>query len=257
MRPLPLIGPIPSRQIDFDPGHIVTTGTTAPIAWRRHSMRLRLRPEFCSRHSPRGPTNYSGGCPLPGREVSLPRGPTMLRTRSRRDGLHADRAAGRHRHHRHPDGPAAAGRPESPRSGSPGQMREQPQAARPRVTQLSRRLPILPPGVGAPADRTPMEPWTNANTYASPTTPPNLRVQTWLVHILPFIEQDALKSSLPLNPREPPIAQLFGIPENETVPFRSRCFNAPPTRAAGLWFRKTVGSFHAAALTWYAGVGGH
>ena len=53
--------------------------------------------------------------------------------------LHADRAAGGHRHHRHPDRPAAAGRAEGPRGRQPHQVRQQPQAARPGRPPLSRR----------------------------------------------------------------------------------------------------------------------
>ena len=53
--------------------------------------------------------------------------------------LHADRAAGRHRHHRRPDRAAAAGRPGRPRGRPAEPVRQQPQAARARPAQLPRR----------------------------------------------------------------------------------------------------------------------
>src|SRR4051794_40907375 len=61
----------------------------------------------------------------------------------------------------------------------------------------------FPPGLGAVNDRIGMIPWTQANTtYLAPTSPPNQRVQSWLVHILPYIEQSALKDQLPLQPAD-------------------------------------------------------
>src|SRR5881296_1404486 len=42
---------------------------------------------------------------------------------------------------------------------------------------------LLPPGLGATGDRTAMQPWTVSNAYLAGTSPANLRVQTWLVHI--------------------------------------------------------------------------
>ena len=77
-------------------------------------------------------------------------GPRRLRFRQaaamvmRRSRVHADRAAGRHRHHRRPDRPAAARRPGGPRGGPPHPVHQQPQADRPRPAQLRehhRRLP--------------------------------------------------------------------------------------------------------------------
>ena len=42
-------------------------------------------------------------------------------SRSRSEGIHPDRTAGRHRHHRRPDRPALAGRPGGPRGGAAAQ----------------------------------------------------------------------------------------------------------------------------------------
>src|SRR6059036_2809488 len=41
----------------------------------------------------------------------------------------------------------------------------------------------FPPGLGALNDKTSMSPWTTSNAYLAPTSPPNQRVQSWLVHI--------------------------------------------------------------------------
>ena len=53
-----------------------------------------------------------------------------------RPGLHADRTARRHRHHRRPDRPAAARRAGGPRGGPAGAVRQQPEADRPGDAQL-------------------------------------------------------------------------------------------------------------------------
>jgi prepilin-type processing-associated H-X9-DG protein len=101
-----------------------------------------------------------------------------------------------------------------------------------------------------------MEPWTNSNAYLMGTNPPNLRVQNWMVHILPFIEKDSLKTSLPLQPRDVPAAQLYGIPDNENTSLPVALFQCPSDSRGGSLISQNGGSFHAAALTWYAGVGG-
>ena len=51
-------------------------------------------------------------------------------------GIHADRAAGGHLDHRRADRLAAAGRPVGAGGGSPGPVRQQPQAAWPGAGQL-------------------------------------------------------------------------------------------------------------------------
>ena len=59
-------------------------------------------------------------------------------------GVHADRTAGRHRHHRHPDRAVAARGAEGPRGGRPVKCTEQPQAARAGPAQLPRHLRNIP-----------------------------------------------------------------------------------------------------------------
>ncbi len=62
------------------------------------------------------------------------------------NGVHFDRAVGRHRDHRRVDRPLAAGRANGPRSRSAQPVRQQPEAARRRPAQLSRRLRDVPAG---------------------------------------------------------------------------------------------------------------
>ena len=60
--------------------------------------------------------------------------------------FHADRAAGRDRHHRRADRPAAARRAGGPRGGPPCPVRQQPEADRPGPAQLPRRHRLVPDG---------------------------------------------------------------------------------------------------------------
>jgi prepilin-type N-terminal cleavage/methylation domain-containing protein/prepilin-type processing-associated H-X9-DG protein len=115
----------------------------------------------------------------------------------------------------------------------------------------------LPPGLGAPGDRAGMQPWTQSNAYISPTSPANLRVQTWLVHILPYVEQDALKAQLSLQPRDVPAQQAYGIPDTDTASSMSVSIYQCPSDPRGPGtVSANGGSYRKSALTWYAGVGG-
>jgi prepilin-type N-terminal cleavage/methylation domain-containing protein/prepilin-type processing-associated H-X9-DG protein len=114
----------------------------------------------------------------------------------------------------------------------------------------------LPPGLGAQNDRTGMQPWTQSNVYQSATTPPNMRVQTWLVHILPFIEQASLKSQLSLNPRDVAAQGAFGIPDTDTASSMPVPTYQCPSEPRGVIFSPNGGSYRKSGLTWYAGVGG-
>src|SRR5262245_24423021 len=73
----------------------------------------------------------------------------------------------------------------------------------------------FPPGLGATGDRTGMAPWTTSNVYLAPTSPINQRVQSWLAHILPYVEQSALKDQLPLQPIDTIASTAFNIPNND------------------------------------------
>lgn len=115
---------------------------------------------------------------------------------------------------------------------------------------------ILPPGLGAIADRAAMQPWTESSVYSGATSPPNLRVQSWTVHILPFIEQNALYSSLSLQPRDVPAQNSFNIPDNDDAGLPVAIYQCPSDPRGGTIVSENGGSYRAAALTWYAGIGG-
>ncbi len=115
---------------------------------------------------------------------------------------------------------------------------------------------MLPPGLGAVADRAPMEPWTQSNAYISATVPANLRAQNWMVHILPFIEQDSLKNNLSLQPRDLPAQTSFNIPDNDVCALPVSLYTCPSDPRGGTITSANGGSYRQAALTWYAGVGG-
>src|SRR5438552_4473560 len=108
---------------------------------------------------------------------------------------------------------------------------------------------LLPPGLGAQGDRQAV----SVATATAATNPANLRVQSWLVHILPYIEQTALHDNLPLRPIDPPMSSQMKIPVNTaytTVVQTYICPSDPrgissPANVPGL-----------PAPTYYAGVGG-
>jgi prepilin-type N-terminal cleavage/methylation domain-containing protein/prepilin-type processing-associated H-X9-DG protein len=114
----------------------------------------------------------------------------------------------------------------------------------------------LPPGLGAPGDRAGMQPWTQSNAYIGPTSPPNQRAQSWLVHILPYIEQDSVKSQLSLQPRDLPAQQAYGINDSEAASATSVSIYQCPSDPRGTIFAANGASYRKSGLTWYAGNGG-
>ena len=153
-------------------------------------------------------------------------GPTCRPVRAPRPaGVHADRAAGRDRHHRHPDRPAAPRRPEGPRGRRPHAVHEQPEAARPGPAQLPRHATATS---RRPATSTPFNPgW--APTHG------------WGTFLLPYIEQDNLANlyrwTQLVRPGEP--AGGRPDPEDVHVPVRPRRPDGPGhalvTSRAGPW----------------------
>jgi prepilin-type processing-associated H-X9-DG protein len=100
-----------------------------------------------------------------------------------------------------------------------------------------------------------MAPYTVSAAYKEPTAPANLRVQSWLVLLLPYVEQDSLYRQLPLNPKDPAKAALFGVPENDLSSTQIPIYVCPsdprgPVQTPG------GGSWRRAAATYYAAVGG-
>jgi prepilin-type N-terminal cleavage/methylation domain-containing protein/prepilin-type processing-associated H-X9-DG protein len=114
----------------------------------------------------------------------------------------------------------------------------------------------FPPGLGAPGDRTAMAPWTTSTAYLSGTNPINQRVQSWLVHILPYVEQGALKDQLPLQPVDTIASTAFNIPSNDLSTRHVPVYECP-SDPRGTTVKSTGGGVYLpAALTWYAAVGG-
>src|SRR5262245_39889975 len=114
----------------------------------------------------------------------------------------------------------------------------------------------LPPGLGAINDRAGMAPWTTSNAYMSPTVPANQPVQSWLAHILPYVEQQALKTGLPLQPRDADATRLLGLPDNDLSAQPVPTYACPSDPRGGSLVSTGGGSYRPAATTWYAAVGG-
>ena len=108
--------------------------------------------------------------------MSLDRAPQFASRR--KAGLHADRAAGRHRHHRRPDRPAPARRAGRPR-GRPAQpVRQQPEAVGLAMHNYHDVIGTLPPGTSAPAGTTSapgmLLPYMEQGRSTTPSTSPAL-----------------------------------------------------------------------------------
>jgi len=115
---------------------------------------------------------------------------------------------------------------------------------------------LLPTGLGAIGDRTGVVPYAVDRFGPSLTTsPPGQRVQPWTVHLLPYIEQGALYRQLPLNPMDPVNSTKYGIPDNGSSAQHIPTYECP-SDPRGLMENPGGGSFHKAAPTYYAGVGG-
>ena len=115
---------------------------------------------------------------------------------------------------------------------------------------------ILPPGLGAVADRQGMTPISvSATWYKIPTSPAKQRVQSWLVHILPYVEQGSLYNQLPLHPIDSINSAKYNIPDNDNTSKHISTYECP-SDPRGQIECPGGGSFHKAAPTYYAGVGG-
>jgi prepilin-type N-terminal cleavage/methylation domain-containing protein/prepilin-type processing-associated H-X9-DG protein len=119
----------------------------------------------------------------------------------------------------------------------------------------------LPPGLGALEDPWAIHPWTQDNSYASQPAPPApggmwVRDQSWLVHVLPFIEQDSLRTGLSLQPADPPAEAALNIPQTQNSALPVQIFTCPSDPRGGSLVSQNGGPYRSAGLTWYAGVGG-
>jgi prepilin-type N-terminal cleavage/methylation domain-containing protein/prepilin-type processing-associated H-X9-DG protein len=119
---------------------------------------------------------------------------------------------------------------------------------------------IFPPGLGALNDR------ASGLTFAAfnkPTIPINLRVRSWMAHILPFMEQNALYRQLPLNPTDPATSAQYGIPVyaagDSPAALPLAVYNCPSDpRGTTTYTGSSLlnGGFANAGTTSYAAVGG-
>jgi prepilin-type processing-associated H-X9-DG protein len=121
-------------------------------------------------------------------------------------------------------------------------------------------LDIFPPGLGALGDKRDMR----SSHYLTPTSPPNLRVRSWMVYILPYVEQDALYKKLPLRPENARDSATFSVPtypNDGTNPGAHPLdvYTCPSDPRGVVTFTGTerfADTFANAGMTSYAGVGG-
>jgi len=119
---------------------------------------------------------------------------------------------------------------------------------------------IFPPGLGAMNDR------VSGLTFAAfnkATVPSNLRVRSWMSHLLPFMEQEALYKHLPLNPRDPTMSAQYGVPvysdADNPAALPLSVYNCPSDpRGTTMYTGSTLlnSGFANAGTTSYAAVGG-
>jgi len=114
---------------------------------------------------------------------------------------------------------------------------------------------IFPPGLGAINDRRGVGPFTTDSSWKAGTVPAKQRVQSWLAHLLPYVEQDPLYRQLPLNPIDPVESAAQNIPDNDNTARHVPVYECP-SDPRGQIESPGGGLFRKAAPTWYAGVGG-
>lgn len=110
---------------------------------------------------------------------------------------------------------------------------------------------LFPPGLGALGDSQSV---TVAN-FKAPTNPPNLRVRSWMAHILPFIEQQNVMTGLSLRPADAPMTAAHNIPTTDsgTSPIDTYLCPSDPRGAIAT---PQNGGAAKSGFTHYAGNGG-
>jgi prepilin-type N-terminal cleavage/methylation domain-containing protein len=110
----------------------------------------------------------------------------------------------------------------------------------------------FPPGLGALNDGRQV----SVSNFRAPTVPANLRVRSWMTHILPFIEQQNTYDALALNPADATNATTYQIPTSDAagklVISTYLCASEPRGGTAV----PLIGGPPRTGLTHYAGVGG-
>jgi len=119
---------------------------------------------------------------------------------------------------------------------------------------------VFPPGLGALKDAR-----NNSGANVLATVPSNLRVQSWMSRILPFIELDSLYRNLPLSTEDQgltsQLSSQFGVPVNALGSTAVETYICPSDPRGKVGFgggdgQNLGGEFAAAGLTFYAGIGG-
>src|SRR5262249_23063996 len=96
--------------------------------------------------------------------------------------IHPHRVTGGHRDHRRADRPAVAGRAEGPRCRQPGEVRQQPQATRPRRPQLRQHLQRH--AAAGPGEN------GTARWWFGETTPGSTTITVARGHLMPYVENN-------------------------------------------------------------------
>lgn len=109
----------------------------------------------------------------------------------------------------------------------------------------------FPPGLGAVGDAQAV----TVTNFKTPTEPRNLRVRSWMAHILPFIEQQNTMNGLSLRPTDPSMTTAFNIPTTDTGTTIVDTYVCPSDPRGGSATPANGGPFKS-GLTHYAGVGG-
>jgi prepilin-type N-terminal cleavage/methylation domain-containing protein/prepilin-type processing-associated H-X9-DG protein len=77
---------------------------------------------------------------------------------------------------------------------------------------------VFPPGYGVVGDQRSVQAWMGGSVTGWNAGPiPDGRIRSWMAHILPYIEQDALFRLLPLTPRNALLSAQYGVPDNNSA----------------------------------------
>lgn len=109
----------------------------------------------------------------------------------------------------------------------------------------------FPPGLGAARDRRTV----SVANFQAPTEPPNQRVRSWLAHLLPYMEQQAIFDGLSLRPADAAMSAQYMIPASDygTRPVPGYVCPSDPR---GPVPAPSGGGAARSGFTYYAGVGG-
>src|SRR5262249_9398030 len=114
---------------------------------------------------------------------------------------------------------------------------------------------VFPPGVGSVGDKRALGPWITDKNYNMDTIPANQRIRTWMNIILPYIEQDALFKTLPINPKNSVLSASNNVPVNDSSSSQVPNYLCP-SDARGFVSYPGDSKYTANTYTSYAATGG-